>query len=337
MKKILPLSKPDIIHSPQDTYLFAILDNYPESKEWIMMNFINIQMYKPDGTDNFFPKWGWKYCSCIEASETTYSECLKNWINFMDFCEHCIDRGRYISLMLNVRYISLYKKEDNYEHNPMIYGYDDEKEEVYIADFFQNGIFSLETCKYSEINKAFEKFVDVDGFATLGYLGYSAKITMLKHKNFHYMTDDKIHKKRYYKSQLMNFMEGTRHMQQESAIELETENCCYGIDCLDFAVENAFGTRRFHSLLYNWSKLWLERITFLISEGIIADNKEIVERSKELYTLSRINLYKYLKTEAMLHISEEIDISTIEADLNLSLINFKEQAYQFILKLMELL
>lgn len=338
MKKILPLKKPEIVHSPFNTYLFAILSNYPETKEWVMKNCINIQIYIEDGTDHFSPKMLWDYCPYTETIKITYGQCLNNWDNFVEFCKECIERESYILPILNMRYIPRYKCEIDSEHNPIIYGFDDESENIYIADFFQNGIFSMETCKYSELNQAFSKLTEVEEFASSFYLGYSSHIILLNYthdKRQNNCCCNKAIQKAYYKKQLLHFLEGLPTFYEGSPVEIK-EKYCFGIKCIDYAIDNNFHSRRFHSLLYSWSRLWVKRIEYLLSEGIIDYNLKVVVLCEKVCKMSKINLYNYLKYDLKTNCTIK-NFPSIQKKVILGLKEYRELVYNFIIEVLSLL
>lgn len=318
--------------------MFAILENYPESKEWIMRNCINIQISYEDGSDHFSPKMLWNYCPYVQTKDTTYGYCMNNWVSFVDFCKECIERESYILPILNMKYIPLYNCESNSDHNPIIYGFDDENEEIYIADFFQNGIFSLETCKYSDINQAFIGLTKVDEFNTLSYLGYSSHITLLNYSQYTYQNDcyrNKTIQKAYYKNQLLLFVEGLPTLYEESPVEMK-ERYCFGIKCIDYVIENSLHSRRLHALLYSWSGLWIRRIEYLLSENIIDYNQKVMCLCEKVYKTSKINLYNYLKYDLETNCNIR-KIPSVQRKVISGLEEYRNLVYSFVIELLKLL
>lgn len=51
MKTNLPFNFPMITHVPFDNCILGILQNYPDTFDWIYSNFINVYMNKKNGAD----------------------------------------------------------------------------------------------------------------------------------------------------------------------------------------------------------------------------------------------------------------------------------------------
>ena len=67
MKTNLPFNFPMITHVPFDNCILGILQNYPDTFDWIYSNFINVYMNKRNGADYFFPKFLWNICPFIDT------------------------------------------------------------------------------------------------------------------------------------------------------------------------------------------------------------------------------------------------------------------------------
>ena len=74
-------------------------------------------------------------------------------MDIIDFIKKFIDHGYYFYSMLNVSQIAAYQNR-LYYHQIMIYGYDDEKQEMYFGDNFKDGKYGLGVATYEEIRNA---------------------------------------------------------------------------------------------------------------------------------------------------------------------------------------
>ena len=57
MKTNLPFNFPMITHVPFDNCILGILQNYPDTFDWIYSNFINVYINKKNGADYFSPNF----------------------------------------------------------------------------------------------------------------------------------------------------------------------------------------------------------------------------------------------------------------------------------------
>ena len=76
------------------------------------------------------------------------------WQNIIDFIRDFINRGFYIYALFDVSKILLYESQKPWYHDPLIYGYDDEKQLIYFADNYKNGKYSTGSSSYREMIEA---------------------------------------------------------------------------------------------------------------------------------------------------------------------------------------
>ncbi len=85
---------PMITHVPFDNCILGILQNYPDTFDWIYSNFINVYINKKSGADYFFPKFLWNICPFIDTYTLPFIFVKDNFTNYTDiFLEFCLKDG----------------------------------------------------------------------------------------------------------------------------------------------------------------------------------------------------------------------------------------------------
>ena len=155
MKKVLPMTIPIIRSYANYAHIFAILDTHGENYyPWLYNHYV--QLCVPDDYKTFtvdymvtgmYTNTPSLFTSRIERKMAV---AIRNGI--INFIKFAIDNDYYIFLMLEVSHIAAYKGMRF--HEPLLYGYDDEKEEIYFADSYMKGKYSKGIATYAEIVKA---------------------------------------------------------------------------------------------------------------------------------------------------------------------------------------
>lgn len=157
MKKILPMVIPVNACYPITSHASGILFADPLIHDWMMNNCI--QVFEVDNLRAIdYYDFAANKNPFISYNEIDYSFIYNNWNSIEDFIKGAIKDNYYVRLFVNASKISHYRLSDTYYHDLMVYGYNDETLEFYIADHFYNGVFSLESCSYSELSDAVECF-----------------------------------------------------------------------------------------------------------------------------------------------------------------------------------
>ena len=112
--------------------------------------------YEHADTDNFIrPNELCPFYGLMRNNQTT-----AHFDKFTDYIEYNIDHEYYLEACLDNFYLScshdFYQKSHLRIHPTFIYGYDKEKQVIYIADFYENGKYIQTTATYDEINKSIE-------------------------------------------------------------------------------------------------------------------------------------------------------------------------------------
>ena len=154
--KILPTHTPIIAHLPQDAALLSIIGDDLGEYEWVMNNFVNIRINEEFEYDDFYREDMWYNCYYIEDNALTRNFILRiSNGDFSKFVIDCIRSGYYVLPYINKRSISAYRTSTDERHSPLVYGFDIDKREIYMADFFQSK-YSHATASFDELQSSIE-------------------------------------------------------------------------------------------------------------------------------------------------------------------------------------
>lgn len=159
--------KEPIIHSyGHQCAVYSILSAYPETEPWLNCNYIQIftlrNLYTAVdrlGTIDFY----YHYYGDFNLYEMKANPWLKfmsipidmvksKWCSKLDFIKECIDREYYVFMVLDHTFYR--KKKETFYHNALVWGYDDDKEIVYVADNNSIGKFAFEEISYRDFELA---------------------------------------------------------------------------------------------------------------------------------------------------------------------------------------
>lgn len=331
MKKVLLLTQPPITTYPEIANILSLLwDRKERIIPWWSDHFIQI-IVRPDNPytngdyydhadlDSYFsimygmPGLGWMRNNC----ETMLCE------KFSDYAEFSINNGYGLQACLDRYYISFareYKKKHNI-HATFIYGYDRDKQEMYIADFWNGGGYEHITISYDELNAAMNN----DGI-----------VNMFKSYDAEYEIDLKL-MKRYFE----DYYYGRDSFGLYAASNKDyNRTAIFGLKYYDYIFDFWIGKntpqgnldyRLFH-LLYDHKVLMDIRLNYLESLGIfekemiqklIADNNEITKLALNLR--NKAIKYNFNHSEKVLNTITEM------------LIELKNKDYAFTEDMLELL
>lgn len=162
MRKIIPMVDPPITTYPAIANILSLKWGKDKNAEaWVMDHFIQLiarprhehtfgDFYDHADIDNFFriifglPGLGWMR---VNKDVIQYDK-------FTDYIECEIDKNYCIEACLD-RYFFEFSEDYNtthHIHSSLIYGYDNEKKEIYIADFFRTGKYEKKIVSYDEMN-----------------------------------------------------------------------------------------------------------------------------------------------------------------------------------------
>lgn len=159
MRKEIDMELPKVVHAPANTYLLSLLLPHKEAWGWIASNFINISIRKKNYWDEFYRYDMWGGCPYILETAITREVIEKVIDNFVSFACEMINLGYCIYISINRYPVKIYNtKETNLCHNPLIYGYDQEKGNFLVAEFHPGKIYSFKEIPFEQIEKAYEMY-----------------------------------------------------------------------------------------------------------------------------------------------------------------------------------
>lgn len=293
MKKkiILPIHKPIINHIPADSFLLSVIGDTEAEMDWIMGNFINIRMNPKIGYNDFFRTDMWYNCYFIYENRMTRDFIINNTSNIPQFFMNQISNGFYAYTYLNRACISNYVSKRNTTHNPLLYGYDQEKGIFYVADFFADGKLSFETCSFEEVEKAF----DIEGL-DYKYILYRffKKVDAVDFK-FDYKNTI-LQLENYIESKNM-YMDGLYHYFTNESEDAIAENVEHGFD---FVFGLAFYDGLKQMYMKNWDavkaahvlvlhkELMAKRIEYFFGKGLVQNVEILRDKCSELIRMSTL-------------------------------------------------
>ena len=176
----------------------------------------------------------------------------------LDFVRFCLKRNKYLSLHLNEKYVPekwAYSITD-FEHESLIYGIDDEKEQLHLMGFNKNQAFEPYTLLYSDFYLAYKNVICNKDLVMLSYKipDLSCPLDVKRIVTF-----------------LNEYLLGINSTYRETLIYDEM-NWVFGLKIYDIMINNA-------------TKLKDKKISYLISE-----HKMIMkERVRYLYKCHKLN------------------------------------------------
>lgn len=154
MKKTLPVSTPLLNCYTKYGTLFSILDL--SNDPWAFNNFIQLVYVKEwDMFTYEAQSYILEYCPYLICEK--FSDALLNPVYQNDlsaFIMNAINQGKYLFLWVD-RYhlpVSASYQKHHVPHELFIYGYDQDSQEIYIADNLQHGKFTFTKCGFRDIN-----------------------------------------------------------------------------------------------------------------------------------------------------------------------------------------
>ena len=193
MKKKLEVTRPIIACDSDDADLLAVLmvhqdsDNY---KKWFIRNYIDLwccddngikimgfdkprvnklncfreETTKHDYFDRPFPDNTLYDCELMHRFEMDRDTLEKKYDTIVDMVKYYIDLDYYLYFELDCFYIpvAVYNSKIHYNSKTLIYGYDDDKEIIYVADFYgpfdRNVAYKFREISYIDFVHAYSSY-----------------------------------------------------------------------------------------------------------------------------------------------------------------------------------
>ncbi len=271
--KILPVIEPIVNTYTSYGAMFSIL---PKSAlPWILNNFIQINfVYKWDMVTFDYHRMLMSNCPAIDYYEETAQMISQRGDGIEQAVVNGINRNEYL-FMYGDRYYIKAASEYGIEHIPheiFVYGYDLDKNQVYIADNFQNGKFIFTLCTFDELTDAFNKIdSNISFLHTVRYL--------------------KVHENEYCRlsiHQMISGLESYLYSYESFDIMGNPPNGIYGIEVIDYILSQVLNVNggeidiRFFHLLYEHKLLMEKRVNYLIEFNYISASDFDTDRYREL-------------------------------------------------------
>ena len=168
-EKKLQISKPILNAYPHHANIIAILNSNPNEMP-ILFNHYTQLVYNTE-IDRLDFSIGMHIPSFIKNYPLIYSHSIsrsfvsKKWKSITEFIMECINDGYYVQFIVDTYHIGAYEEFYNrihFEHNILIYGYNQVEDIFYAADSFVHGKYSFECVSFSELEKSYSKNLPYD-------------------------------------------------------------------------------------------------------------------------------------------------------------------------------
>ena len=165
MKKILPLSEPLITSYPYYANIFSLVGARTDYHiPWIYNYFV--QLYVFDNLEerlriDYVTPYLGVFFPFIEENYVSREIALQRWDGIIHFIRDYVDHGYCIYALFDVSQIAEYDINFTLCHDMMLYGYDDERKEVYFADNFKSGKYARGIATYEEIINASQNYMNI--------------------------------------------------------------------------------------------------------------------------------------------------------------------------------
>ena len=202
MKKVLPIHDSPVSYLPGYAFTTYIILNYKTGQDWFAQKYMSSlliynETYDVPSTEfcnittipfinihNFQLSNIW--CPLTDVHSVPRDLISHFKIDIIDFIEHYIDQNKYLVFYVNRSYI---KEHDDYDvtHELLVYGYDRNRNELHICDYFKKGNLRPSTCSYQEMANAFNNASEGLQLDDGGYYHFfsSEKINILSYNELY--------------------------------------------------------------------------------------------------------------------------------------------------------
>ncbi len=286
MRKVLLMTQPPVTTYPEIANILSLLwDRKERIIPWFSDHFVQL-VVRPDNPYTYGDYYD--HADLDNYFSIIYGMSGLGWMRnnietmpcerFTDYAEFAINNGYGLQACLDRYYISFTENylKDHIYHATFIYGYDNEKREMYAADFWNGGRYEHITISYDEINASMNN----DGI-----------INMFKSYDAEYEIDLKLMKRYfedyYYSRDSFGLYAASNKDYNRTAI--------FGLAYYDYVLslaekskaEDYLDIRLFH-LLYDHKVLMQIRMDYLKSLALFDDVKmeELIKETNEILDLT---------------------------------------------------
>lgn len=331
-KKCLKITHPLITLYPYITNKLAVLLSHKETLPWFCSNFIQMWISK-SSTKGYWADFLYygnnRFCPFYTCSLVNKKLIKCKWESIIDFIKDSIDLDFYIYMNINAAFISKYEGylKNNRRHDIFIYGYDNEKKILNIADFFKNYKYDFSYVHFHDFSKAYDNFnlTNQDDFLKGVYLESYEKT------NYKFNIE-------FVVNSLNDFLDSKNTSIVSDLVELDDkDDIAYGVEVYNVLINylhkiknhslHFADVRPFH-MIYEHKVAMITRIKFLHQNGYLNNfnhNKNYYEILQQECLIIRTLIIKYGLTNDINIIDKLIkkleQVSTIEKEALYALLN----------------
>ena len=165
-KKVLTLADPVIDSHPGYAATQSILMQHQSGREWFLQNYFDIFSLYDEPTNallsRFCPFEQLRFSAVLHGQpENIFCPPIKvyslpryavneNKYSIIELVRYFIDKGACLFLYVERLHLMAHNQKTPHTHEIFVYGYDDDEERFYIADYFRGSRYSRTTCSYDE-------------------------------------------------------------------------------------------------------------------------------------------------------------------------------------------
>lgn len=283
-KKLL-LTPPPITSYPLFANLLGVILNNEAAYSWYYNYFI--QLYGAIGSDGLPLYFNgvdlWEKCPFVDMQKIHRDYVEQNWDSVTDFLIDSLNSGYYSYYSANRFYIKVFDKyhQQHDKHQTFIYGYDLEKKEFSIADFYKDYSYTLATASFEEVEDSYNN-IHLSDMIDWNY-GY---IWQIKPKNTDYQFDmellkilleDYLHSK----NSVDSYEEHTKR--KKGGIVYGVANYDLIVSFIDLVLqEKQMPDIRPLHVMFDHKSIMVERIKFLDENGYLMESEASLSAYGEL-------------------------------------------------------
>lgn len=187
--KVLPFRLPEISPWSYNSHILSILSAYGDNYlQWFYSNFLLLQISQGNSKNDHIITYVNLGCPFLSEQKINRNTVSAMGVSIIQFLKKCIDLNYYAYLFIDQYYIPKYinYQKAHFEHDPVVFGYDDEKKVFHAADFILNKEEVLKygtmEISYSEMEEAYENLPSnkdhINGFLLYQYNNTNIELNM---------------------------------------------------------------------------------------------------------------------------------------------------------------
>lgn len=312
MKK-LNLAKPILKTWSSESHFMSMILDMDGAKDWIANNYVQMIGQNIYGMQKtvfcFFPKHDpfcidtninvWNCCPFLETKYVSYNYVKQNFEDIIEYLKKSINQEYYLYLFLKQSCLDV-KINKMDIHKTFIYGYDDEKEQVLVADHYDNGRYVTDVIPYNKFKNAFEQAYNEGNLKDNKSLT-DKKIVICKKIPYEYKFDLE-----WFKRQLKDYINSEYTFSSFSPFYMnDSSEFVFGLECYEMIKRyvntiikqsgNYRKDTRVFTFLEDHKKMLLFHIKYLINKKILIDNGDIELVVEKLANDSETILLLFMK------------------------------------------